>query len=195
MDPKLLSPAGHRALDMIEFDKDEKLLREIRKHPIGLVFIYITGAFVTFLLTGIAILTAALLSSGDLPESSGFSNGAAGALVIALCIFLAALSVIATAIAAYLFRSNVILVTSDKLAQLLNPSLFNRKISQLNINDVQDVTVTQRGILPHAFNYGTLVVETAGEQQNYTFSLVPDPYATSKTIIGAHEKNVARFGN
>ena len=195
MDQKDLTPAGQRIMSMIEFDKEEHVIREIHKHPIGLFFIYVGGTFVTMMLVAIAIVTAALLNSGQLPQSAGFSNGAAGALIMTLCIFLAVLSVIATVIAAYLFRSNVILVTSDKLAQMLNPSLFNRKISQLNIRDIQDVTVSQRGLLPHLFHYGTLVVETAGEQQNYTFSLIPEPYIAAKTIIGAHEKNIEKFGN
>ncbi|MCA9344118.1 PH domain-containing protein, partial [Candidatus Saccharibacteria bacterium] len=72
---------------------------------------------------------------------------------------------------------------------------FNRKISQLSIGDVQDVTVTQKGVLAHLFNYGTLVIETAGEQQNYLFTYIPDPYKHSKLIVGAHEKNLVQYGN
>ena len=98
-------------------------------------------------------------------------------------------------ISAILFTNNVIYVTSEKLAQVLYITLFNRKISQLSIGDVQDVTVTQKGILAHMFNFGTLVIETAGEQQNYTFTYIPDPYKHSKLIVGSHERNLVEFGN
>jgi uncharacterized membrane protein YdbT with pleckstrin-like domain len=194
MDPQRLSPAGRQAFKLIEFDKSEKLICEIRKHPIGLAFIYIGGAFVILTLLAIAIVAAALSRSMEGREA-GVNTNSLSALVIVVCLVVAVGSLVATAIAAYLYTSNVILVSTDKLAQVLNPSLFNRKISQLNINDVQDVTVTQRGILPRIFNYGTMVVETAGEQQNYTFSLIPDPYAAAKDIIAAHEQNIHQYGN
>ena len=87
------------------------------------------------------------------------------------------------------------LVTSDKIAQVLYRTIFDRKISQLSIGDVQDVTVTQRGVLARMFNYGTIVIETAGEQQNYTFTFVPDPYMCGKAIVGAHEENLKQYGN
>lgn len=98
-------------------------------------------------------------------------------------------------IQAILYSNNVIFVTSEKIAQILYINLFNKKISQLSIGDVQDVTVTQKGILAHIFNYGTLVIETAGEQQNYNFTYIPEPYKNSKLIVGAHERNLVQFGN
>ena len=87
------------------------------------------------------------------------------------------------------------IVTSEKLAQLLNPSLFNRKISQLSIGDVQDVSVHQNGIFPHIFDYGTVVIETAGEQQNYTFTFAPEPYKCAQAMVNAHEENLKLYGN
>lgn len=98
-------------------------------------------------------------------------------------------------IAAVIYNNSVVFVTSEKIVQVLYISLFNRKISQLGIGDVQDVTVQQVGIFPRIFNYGTLVVETAGEQQNYTFTYTPRPYESAKAIVGAHEKDVAAHGN
>jgi hypothetical protein len=102
---------------------------------------------------------------------------------------------IGTGIGAYLYISNVILVTSEKLAQVLYKSIFNRKISQLSIGDVQDVTVNQVGLTARLFNYGTIIIETAGEQDNYDFTYVPDPYKKSKLIVGSHEVNLTKYGN
>lgn len=189
MDPKKLSSAARIAFKMIEFDENERLIAEIRKHTVGLLFIYIGGTIITLTLVGIAVITAALMQS----ESSDIA--AAGPTIIALGIVLAIFSLVITTIEAYLYRSNVILVTTEKISQLVYHSLFNRKISQLSIGDVQDVTVKQEGIIAHIFNYGTLVIETAGEQQNYTFTFVPDPYKTSKLIVGSHEENLKQYGN
>lgn len=97
--------------------------------------------------------------------------------------------------AAIFYKSNVVLVTNEKLAQVLYKNLFHRRISKLSIGDVQDVTVIQKGVFAHLFNYGTLIVETAGEQQNYTFAFAPNPYESSKAIVMAHEDNLKRHGN
>ncbi len=187
-----LSSEGRRYFNLIEFDPNERLVGEIRKHPFGLFLILLTGGFVM-----LAMAVAAMIATGFDAEGF-FGTESLGSLrpVLVITAFLMILATaVATFIAAFLYRSNVIYITSEKLAQVLYISLFNRKISQLSIGDVQDVTVTQKGILAHLFNYGTLVIETAGEQQNYTFTFVPDPYQVSKSIVGAHEHNLQEFGN
>lgn len=190
MTPAELSPAGRQLYERMEHE-DEDLLIEIRKHLIGLVAIYGTGGFVVLMLVVLAIVASAVLGG----DAMGSDLGPIMPFIVACLLVLAGLGAVMTFISAYLYRSNVILVTTDKIAQILNPSLFNRKISQLSLGDIQDVTVTQQGIFPHIFNYGRLVIETSGEQDNYIFTYVPDPYKCSKVIINAHERNFKLYGN
>ena len=98
-------------------------------------------------------------------------------------------------IAAWVYMRSSIILTSEKIVQLIQRNIFDRKVSQLSIGDVQDVTVIQKGILSRIFKYGTLIVETAGEQANYTFNYVPFPYECSKEIVGAHERSLQLYGN
>lgn len=189
---KQLSNEGRRYFNLIEFDENEELVLEIRKDPFGLFLILATGGFV---MVALAVATGFLMG----PSSARLLGiDAIDSLrpVIAIASFLLVVfTAVATFIGAFLYRSNVIFVTNEKIAQVLYVSLFNRKISQLSIGDVQDVTVTQKGILAHIFDYGTLVIETAGEQSNYTFTFVPEPYAVSRGIVGAHENNLKQYGN
>lgn len=187
-----LSPIGQKYFKLIEFDDEERLELEIRKHFIGLFFIVLTGLFI---MAAIIVVTIALTLGLQDRQVVATGGGDFSAVVILIGFILAILAGISMAIGAYLYRSNVVFITNQKIAQVLYLTIFNRKISQLNIGDVQDVTVSQRGFFAHIFNFGTLVIETAGEQQNYTFTFVPDPYQSAKTIIGLHEKNIAQFGN
>ncbi|MDQ3123945.1 MAG: PH domain-containing protein [bacterium] len=187
-----LSNEGRKYFKYIEFDENEELIAEIRKHPIGTLLILLTGALV---ILAILIITGLLLSfdiNGFVGE--GNVNGMKPIFVL-LAGFLIFGTVSATLIGLFLYRNNVIYVTNEKIAQVLYTSIFHRKISQLSIGDVQDVTVTQNGLVAHMFDYGTLVIETAGEQQNYSFTYVPDPYQHSKLIVGAHERNLVQYGN
>lgn len=193
MQPQELSTQGKQAFANIEFDKDEKLMCEIRKHPFGLFIVYFIGFFVAAAIL-VATLVTAHFFNGD-PLETGTNLARFRPVVLIVGLILAVLTVLLTFVGAFLYKSNVILVTSEKIAQVLYQSLFNRKISQLSIGDVQDVTVKQTGVLPRLFNYGTLVIETAGEQQNYTFTYTPNPYQASKCIVGAHEMNLKQYGN
>ncbi|MDB5185948.1 MAG: hypothetical protein JWL85_471 [Candidatus Saccharibacteria bacterium] len=194
MDESRLSPLGKALLQRIEFDPDEQLVTEIRKHPIGLVIIYASGLSITVLLFLLLVVAPALITSPD-ALGLGIDITAIRPILVLVGFFMTVLSLIATAIAAYLYVNNVVIVTSEKIAQVLYRTIFDRKISQLSIGDVQDVTVSQRGLLSHIFNYGTLVIETAGEQNNYDFTYTPQPYEAAKAIVGAHERNLVQYGN
>lgn len=193
MDIKQLSPVGQKYLHLIERDADEKILYEIRKHPIGLVGIYLLGMFVASSLFAGSLAFNYLLSGDTAGIGSDF--GTIGPLVLLFGGVLSILALVMTAIGAYLYQSNVVYITNDKIAQVLFKTIFNRKVSQLSIGDVQDVTTIQKGPLAHLFHYGTLVIETAGEQANYTFHFTPKPHEASRAIVNAHEENLKLYGN
>lgn len=193
MKPFQLSSVGQKYLHLIEKDQDETIVYEIRKHPFGLVGIYATGLFVVFSVMGVALIVWRY-SQGD-QFGIGSDTSFIGPIAVFLGGVLSILSLAMTAVAAYLYQSNVVYVTSDKIAQVLQNTLFDRKISQLSIGDVQDVTTQQKGLFARMFNYGTLVIETAGEQSNYTFTYTPKPYEASRAIVNAHEENLKQYGN
>ncbi len=191
MDPSQLSPVGKNLLNLIEFDKDEMLVDEIRKHHFGLFIIYFTGfSIATIIFIFFAVMPSFLNSDALDINLSSYSY-----VFAFLGLLLVLMSAVATFIGSYLYKNDVIIVTNEKIAQVLYKTIFNRKISQLSIGDVQDVTVYQEGVFPRLFKYGTIVIETAGEQANYKFTYVPDPYRRAKNIVGSHEKNLTQFGN
>ncbi len=176
-------------IHLIEFDDDEVIICEIRKHTFGLFLIYLTGLLIAVVGFTVSIYLSLWL------KSSAFISTVSGQSLAVIGLVVATLVIVLTLVYAFIFSNNTLLVTSEKIAQILYKSLFDRKVSQLNINDVQDVTFSQVGIFARAFNYGTLVIETAGEQQNYTFTFAPNPHECAKDIIAAHEANVKQFGN
>jgi hypothetical protein len=195
MNTDQLSPVGKKFLNMIEFDDNESIVREIRKDPFGLFMIYFSGVFVMLVIFFVMVLGGSMFDASEVTTGSGVAAESVNSAIVAAGFFLCVLIIIVTAIGAFLYKNNVVLVTSEKISQMLYMSLFNRKISSLSIADVQDVTVRQKGIFAHIFNYGTLTIETAGEQSNYTFTFTPEPYEAAKALVGSHEADVARHGN
>lgn len=193
INPDNLSNNAKRVFKLIEFDENEALICEIRKHPFGLFVVYFIGSFVSLALLVVTVVLATL-STGD-PLEAGVELSPAQPIIVLLGGVLMVITIIMTAIAAYLYHSDVVLVTTEKISQFIHRTIFDRKISQLSIGDVQDVTVSQKGLFARMFNFGTLVIETSGEQQNYTFTYTPDPYEKAKNIVGSHEENLKKYGN
>lgn len=83
---------------------------------------------------------------------------------------------------------NLQVVTNQNLVDIDQLGLFSRKISELSIEDIQDVSATQHGLLQSFFHYGDIIVQTAGENTNFTFEKIKDPYDTAKKIMEIKEK-------
>ena len=188
-----LSPIGRRLFKYIEFDEDEQLIAEVRKDPIGLFFIIVIGAFITLAIVLATSFFAIGISrfSIDFGESSSMIRS----VIVVVGLLLAFFSVIMTLISTILYRSNVVFITDQKIAEVVYISILNRRTLQLNIGNVEDVSVVQKGLLPRIFKYGSLIIETAGEMKNPAFTYVPEPYEVAQLIIQAHEEYVKKYGN
>jgi uncharacterized membrane protein YdbT with pleckstrin-like domain len=80
----------------------------------------------------------------------------------------------------------VVVLTEEAVLQVLQPSLFASKVSQLNLAHIADVSVRQN-FMGTIFGFGKITVETPGEQDNYEFTMLPRPQASAREIIAAHE--------
>ena len=170
-------------LDMESVDSDEVLLGTIYKHPFGIVIVYIQAAVGLILAMGLAFF---LLPTIVTNRSNAFSIATAFALIAT--IFAALIIIIATII----YRQNHLIITDKNITQVLQGSLFQRKVSQLTMANVEDVTSEQNGIFASIFDFGVLKIETAGEQANFHFTFCPKPSYYAKIILEAREKYLSQ---
>lgn len=85
------------------------------------------------------------------------------------------------------FYYNVYIVTKDEIIEITQEGFFGRKIAQLSLLRVQDVTSHIKGLLPTFFAYGDVLVETAGEQsENFLLKDIPNPQEVSTQIMNLH---------
>lgn len=82
---------------------------------------------------------------------------------------------------------DIYVITEDAIIDITQEGFFGRKISQLSLLRVQDVTSNIKGVLPTLFGFGDVLVETAGEQsQNFLLKAVPNPQEVSAKIMELH---------
>ena len=177
----------HRRPNTIErVDPDETKLIEVKKHPFGIIVVYIQTSIAMILAIGLAYFL--IPSLFDDTEQAFLIASIFTAIAVVLA---GAVLILST----YIYRQNRIIVTDRNITQILQFGLFSRKVSQLNIVNVEDVTSVQNGLLPTLFNYGELKIETAGEQSNFHFTFCPNSGLVAKLILDAREKMLGQMGD
>jgi len=159
---------------------NEVMVADVRRHFIGLLLIYLQ-VIVALGLSFVLIFT--LLP--DAIKTLGLNPAAANAITSLFGLFAVVFGILFLVLATRIYNGNQLIVSDKNVTQVLQIGLFDRKISELSMENVEDVTAQQRGIFPTLFNYGTLTIETAGEQNNFIFVYCPNPNAYAKAILDA----------
>lgn len=80
------------------------------------------------------------------------------------------------------------IVTNERIINIEQRGFFVRKISELKITKIQDITSEIIGVIPSLLNYGNIYVQTAGEKEHFTFHKIPDPNFVKNKIVQLQEK-------
>lgn len=164
----------------------ESVVSEIKKHPVGAMFIFIAGLLISFSVIGASILIFSFLKTNTEDSINKLAP-----LSIAVGLIVAFIVLAVSLVNVYLYNQNKLILTTEKIAQIQYTTIVDRKVVQLSIDRLQDVSVSQVGVFPRIFKYGTVIIDTAGEQEDCIFSYAPDPYELSRVIMEQHEKSVA----
>ena len=162
-------------------DKDEKLLAIIKRHPFGIIRLY--AAILIGLGASVGLVFYLLPAFVKPDENSGIYAivGVIAVIVVGFMLFIAA-------IATTIYNKSQLLITDKTITQTIQVSLFNKKVSQLAVSSVEDVTANTNGIFPTLFGYGKLLIETAGEQENFHFEYCPHADHYAKLVLEARQQ-------
>ncbi len=161
----------------------ERVICEIRRHPIGLIGVYTISALVIAMLITTAIMMPYIAAEFLTQQQRLGIVLAAGLAIVVTLLF--------TYIYSFIYKANRWIVTSDSITEVQQLGLFNRESSQVSLANMEDAIVKQDGVFQTLFNYGNLIVESAGEHSDFTFLYCPDPHEYAKKIIAAHEEYIA----
>ena len=70
---------------------------------------------------------------------------------------------------------NVYIVTDERIIDIDFYNLLYKQITEAKIDKVQDITMRMGGAIRTLFNFGDVLIQTAGAQPNLDFSAVPRP--------------------
>ncbi len=89
---------------------------------------------------------------------------------------------------------HVAILTTEHFVEINQVGLFSRKVSEMTLEKVQDVSASQKGLIHTMFNVGDVEVETAGETPNFVLQFVADPNGVSQKIMETEEAFCRRNG-
>lgn len=165
---------------------DEEVILVVRKHPLSVL--------PAFLLSGLGYIIG-LVMLFVFPFAfpvlvSGFVYN----------VYILVVSIIFILNTAILFRSwvlhylHVAILTDSHFVEISQSGMFSRKISQMTLDKIQDVSSNQKGMTDTMFNLGTVEVQSAGELPNFIIEYVPDPNAIARKIMEVQEDYCQKFG-
>ena len=158
------------------------LIHRVRKHPFGIVIIYVETLAAALAALGLIFFIA--------PSVIGDTSSNAFVILSGLSIFAVALMMLFLLVATYVYRQSELVLTDRNVVQVIQNGLFHRASSRLSMADIEDVTSNQRGIFATLFNYGTLTIETSGEQKNFVFNFCPGSDFFASEVLAARENFV-----
>jgi len=182
--------ANDQAFLYLNLHPDEKILFVVRHHWAGFL-----GTFGLFVAMGIFPILIVYVANLVLKDQIGQYLGIIVAGLSGYYLFL--LTFLFGAWIDYYY--DIIFITGERLLNVNQKGLLSREVSELSMQQVQDVSTQMDGFLRSYFNYGTLIVETAGHgtsdvesahglQGYFSVDDLPDPNRLARVISELHRK-------
>lgn len=76
----------------------------------------------------------------------------------------------------------VFIVTDERVIDIDFYHLLYKEISDAKIDNIEDVTYSQGGMLKTMLNYGDVILQTAAEQRQFLIESVPEPDRVAKIL-------------
>ena len=167
--------------------KGEKVELFLRRH-----WLVTARILLTFLvLAGVPIIVLLVLIE-DLP--AWIAHPIVGPILI-MGVTVYALAIILFSFVEYAdYYLDTWIVTNERIINIEQKGLFNRVASELQLNAVQDVTSDVKGLVRTLFDYGDVVIQTAGGVKRFHFKGIPNPEEIKERVIHLVEQDQVRHG-
>ncbi|EKE12632.1 MAG: hypothetical protein ACD_13C00149G0014 [uncultured bacterium] len=155
-------------------EKEEKIILMLRQHPIvnlkwffiGLI-LFVAPIFIK--MTGVLSLLPA-----------GYQ------LVIIMTWYLVSFAYVIEGFFGWYF--NVFFITTRRVIDVDFYNLIDRRVSDAEIDKIQDVSYTTSGPIGTALNFGDISIQTSGEARELSFARVPRPEKVTEILDGLRAK-------
>lgn len=155
-------------VDFINKDPEEEIILLLRRHPVTNIVWLVVASLMMVAPSFLPIFTFFEL----IPQRFQ--------IILMIIWYLATLTYILERFLRWYFNVNII--TDERIIEVDFPYLVYREITDANIDQIQDVTVIMGGPFRTVFNFGNILIQTAGEVPKIDFEAVPQPDRVAKIL-------------
>jgi len=168
--------------NFVEKNDDETILLALRSHWFTNVSWILTTIFMLFVPTLINFIPASLFS----PTLE---------IVITFAWYLLTFAYAFEQFLSWYF--DLFIITDRRVVDIDFNNLLDKKFSEANLDKIQDVSSRVSGVSQTFFNYGTVLIQTAAEQNVIAFEKIPSPEKVTKLLqdLRNQEEDNSNGGN
>lgn len=159
--------------------RDEITKRVIFKHYMSIMPIIFAQALVIMLMVGIIIFYNS--------NQAFFEQFINQTIISLIGFFILGFIILLVLGTIWIWRRNKIIITDHHIVEIDQIGLFNRTVSTLRLEEIQDISAKLNGPIQNMLGYGTIIIQTAGERENFIFDFVPNPYELERDILEARK--------
>lgn len=153
----------------VQLQGDEQVIAVLRRHPV----------YIIFEIVGIILLAMLLVSVFTWMQSQ---VSALSSVMDILNIATAVIALGAVGFIYYQYRNDMWLLTNQRLVDSIKTNPFSHEVASADLLNVQDISVSKKGIFPTLFNFGDVRCQTAGTALAFTLRGVPNPNGVLELI-------------
>ncbi len=159
---------------------DEVTLRVVFKH---IVFIFPA----IFALVLVAVIIIIFIIYFNIYAAQNDTYSLAGILTIGAFVILLIVACLLFGVF-HIWKRTKVIITNQHIVDIDQHGIFHRRVSTLRLDEIQDIRFTINGPLQTIFKYGTIVIQTAGESENFVFDFIPSPNELAHYLIELRKK-------
>ena len=168
--------------------RDECMQIFLRRHWIVVIKLFLYSLML--LAVPVAILLSFRFSGINIFDS--FLGGPIAGLLISVYLITVVLITMTQFTDYYL---DTWIVTNERVINIEQNGLFSRQVSELHLNQIQDVTSETIGFLPTFLTYGDVYIQTAGEKERFHFEQIDNPEEVKEKILHLVDEDKQRHGD
>ncbi len=82
-----------------------------------------------------------------------------------------------------MYALDTVIITSERIIDNDQFGFFDRKVSEIHSERIQDVTARTNGIIETMLSFGDVVVQSAGSEKHFVFRRIPRPEVVREKIM------------
>ena len=147
----------------IVFAPHEYVVIDVKRSAWGVARIWFFA-----LIMAILFIVFTVLVGQNVPGNQILTTSLLGFLMVIV-------SFIGGAIATSVFRQNCMIATSERVYMRIQHTPFSFRVQNIEMENIEDCSYAQRGLLQMMLGYGSLRLSTIGDEQTYPFTFVANP--------------------